>query len=251
MGGKKRRLSVQHLDRRIVFFLCLQRMTFAKPLGIVAAALGLAGGFAAGASEPAVSYNNDIGPILSEHCFHCHGPDSAARKPKKRPLRLDRAEFAYEAREDGKPVIIKGNPDGSELMRRVTATNDDVMPPAEEQKPLNAGEIALLKKWIAQGGKYEKHWSLIPPARPVVPENGKGWARNPIDHFVARKLTQNGLAANPEENRGRLFRKLSFDLTGLPPDPKALRRFVRDGSDRAYEKAVDRMLASDACAEHF
>src|SRR5271170_800358 len=101
------------------------------------------------AGEP-VSYNNQIGPILSEHCFHCHGPDSAARKPKKHPLRLDRPDFAYELRDDGKPVIVKGDPGASELVRRISATGDDVMPPASEQKPLKAGEIALVKEWISQ-----------------------------------------------------------------------------------------------------
>jgi mono/diheme cytochrome c family protein len=206
---------------------------------------------AAPAAGQAVSYNNQIGPILSEHCFRCHGPDSASRKPKKHPLRLDRADFAYEARDDGKPVIIKGDPGASELVRRITATDDDVMPPAAEQKPLHADEIALIKQWISQGGKYEKHWSLIPPVKPAVPADGAGWARNPVDNFVARKLTQHGLASNPEEEKARLYRRLSFDLTGLPPSRRELEKFVFDNSDEAYEKAVDRMLASNASAEHF
>ncbi len=205
----------------------------------------------ASAAGATISYNNQIGPILSEHCFHCHGPDSASRKPKKHPLRLDRDEFAYEARDDGKPVIIKGDPEASELVRRITATDDDVMPPTVEHNPLKTAEIDLLKQWIAQGGKYEKHWSLIPPVRPVVPGDGEGWARNPVDNFVARKLAQNGLAPNPEEQKARLFRRLSFDLTGLPPSPRETEAFVRSRSDRAYEEAVDRMLASDASAEQF
>jgi hypothetical protein len=205
----------------------------------------------ASAAGETLSYNNQIGPILSEHCFHCHGPDSAARKPKKHPLRLDRGDFAYEVRDDGKPVIIKGDPGDSELVRRITATDDDVMPPRSELKPLNAGEIALIKQWISQGGKYEKHWSLIPPVRPVVPTDGAGWARSPVDNFVARKLAQNGLSPNPEEEKARLYRRLSFDLTGLPPNPRELEKFVHSGSDKAYEKAVDRMLASDASAEQF
>jgi hypothetical protein len=203
------------------------------------------------ATSDAVSYNNQIGPILSEHCFRCHGPDSAARKPRKFPLRLDRAEFAFQPRDDGKPVLIKGDPDASEVMRRITATNDDVMPPASEHKPLNPGEIALLKQWIAEGAKYEKHWSLIPPVKPVPPNAGTGWARNPADNFVARKLAENGLAPNPREQNSRLFRRLSFDLTGLPPNPRDVDEFVRSASDAAYEKAVDRMLASDSCAEQF
>jgi mono/diheme cytochrome c family protein len=202
------------------------------------------------AGEP-VSYNNQIGPILSEHCFRCHGPDSASRKPKKHPLRLDRQEFAYESRDDGKPVIIKGDPGASELVRRITATDDDVMPPAVEHNSLKSDEIALIRQWISQGGKYEKHWSLLPPAKPALPADGAGWARNPVDQFVARKLAQNGLAPNPQEHRARLYRRLSFDLTGLPPSPRETEAFVRSGSDQAYAKAVDRMLASDACAEQF
>jgi mono/diheme cytochrome c family protein len=205
----------------------------------------------ASAGSDTVSYNNQIGPILSEHCFRCHGPDSATRKPKKHPLRLDRGELAYELRDDGKPVIIKGDPGASELVRRITATDDDVMPPASEHKPMTTAEIALIKQWISQGGKYQKHWSLIPPVMSPVPMDGAAWARSPIDNFVARKLAQNGLAPNPEEDKARLYRRLSFDLTGLPPSPRELEKFVRSGSDKAYEKAVDRMLASDAGAEHF
>jgi hypothetical protein len=203
------------------------------------------------AGNETISYNNQIAPILSEHCFHCHGPDSAARKPKKLPLRLDKPDFAFAPRDDGKPVIIKGDPGASELVRRITATDDDVMPPASEREPLSAAEIDLLKRWIGEGGKYEKHWSLIPPVRPLAPDDGAGWANNPIDHFVAHKLAQNGLKPNPAEERARLYRRLSFDLTGLPPKPAEMEAFVRSGSDTAYEKAVDRMLRSDASAEQF
>src|SRR2546427_13242066 len=100
-----------------------------------------------------VSFNDQIQPILSEYCYHCHGPDSAARKPKKHPLRLDREQFAFEPRDDGKPVIVKGSPKSSELVRRITATDDDIMPPASEHKTLKPEEIALLQKWIAEGAK--------------------------------------------------------------------------------------------------
>src|SRR5512147_695193 len=112
-----------------------------------------------GAAEPAgsISFNNQVQPILSEYCYHCHGPDSATRKPKKQPLRLDREQFAFEPRENGKPVIIKGDPKGSELVRRITATDDDVMPPISKHKKLKPEEIALLQKWIAEGARYEKH----------------------------------------------------------------------------------------------
>ena len=219
-------------------------------LRLLLAGIALAFGSAARAGgEETISYNNQIGPILSEHCFHSHGPDSAARKPKKHPLRLDRAEFAYEARDNGKPVIVKGDPNTSELVRRITATDDEVMPPAVEQKPLTPDEIALLKQWISQGAKYEKHWSLIAPIRPATPVDGAGWAKNPLDNFVAHKLAQNGLKPNPPEQKARLIRRLSFDLTGLPLSPREVDEFVRSDSEKAYENAVDKMLASDASAE--
>lgn len=202
-------------------------------------------------SEGKVSFNNQIQPILSENCFPCHGPDSASRKPKKLPLRLDREAFAFQPRADGKPVIIKGDPAASELVRRIKATDDDVMPPASGHKPLKPEEIALLEKWILQGAKYEKHWSLIPPVRPALPDEGAGWAVNPIDRFVARKLAQNGLQPNPPSDKARFYRRLHFDLTGLPPAPEELNRFLRDHSKKALEKEVDRLLATDASAEQF
>jgi hypothetical protein len=205
----------------------------------------------AGPADGKVSFNGQIQPILSENCYPCHGPDSSARKPKKHPLRLDRESFAFEPREDGKPVIIKGDPGMSEMVRRVRVTDDDRMPPASEQKSLPPEEIALIEKWIAQGAKYEKHWSLIPPSRPAAAEQGAGWAANPIDNFVARKLAQNGLRPNPGEQKARLYRRLHFDLTGLPPSPGELRSFLRDKSARAYEREVDRLLAGDASAEQF
>jgi hypothetical protein len=213
-------------------------------------AVSQADGAATTAASP-ISFNNQIQPILSEYCYHCHGPDSAARKPKKHPLRLDREQFAFEPRDNGKPVIVKGDPKSSELVRRITATDDDIMPPASERKTLKPEEIALLQQWVAEGAKYEKHWSQIPPIRPPVPEAGKSGSQNPIDRFVADKLAQSGLKPNPTENRARLFRRVSFDLTGLPPTPEALHRFLADKSPEAYEKAVDEMLASDASAEHF
>ena len=198
-----------------------------------------------------ISFNNQIQPILSEYCYPCHGPDSATRKPKKRPLRLDREQFAFEPRENGKPVIIKSNAPASELVRRIMAKDDDIMPPASEHKTLKPEEIVLLEKWVAQGAQYEKHWSLIQPSRPRLPMDSSGWARNPIDHFVSLKLKENGLKPNPEEHKARLFRRLSFDLIGLPPSPQAVHEFLQDKSPRAYENAADAMLASDQCAEHF
>src|SRR6266704_2566501 len=185
----------------LCFWLCLLILAFASRLD-------------AAPQSDQVSFNNQIQPILSEYCYPCHGPDSSTRKPKKHPLRLDQEKFAFEPRDDGKPVIIKGDPKTSELMRRVKATDDDIMPPASEHKTVKPEEIALLEKWIAQGAKYEKHWSIIPPAKADVPVDRTGWAKNPIDNFVAAKLSANGLQPNPEEQKARLLRRLGFDLTG-------------------------------------
>src|SRR5437667_10759103 len=150
-------------------------------LGVTAWAASLQ----AGPVDAKISFNNQIQPILSEYCYPCHGPDSATRKPKKHPLRLDREQFAFEPRDECKPVIIKVDAKGSEVLRRLKATDDDVMPPAGEHNKVKPEEIALIENWIAQGAKYEKHWSLIPPSRPTVPGVGKGGASNEIDRFVA------------------------------------------------------------------
>ena len=228
--------------------------SFARSLiSVSTAGLWVAFAQAGRAAQPSgkISFNNQIQPLLSENCYPCHGPDSATRKPKKHPLRLDREQFAFEARDDGKPVIVKGDPKASEVMRRLNATDDDIMPPASEHKKLKPEEIALIAKWITHGAVYEKHWALIPPVRPEIAEAGGRWARNPIDGFVARKLAEHKLKPNPEAQKARLLRRLCFDLTGLPPSPKELREFLADKSPNAYEQAVDRMLASDACAEQF
>src|SRR6266436_9880346 len=146
--------------------------------------LGFLPGLPAADQPSAISFNNQIQPILSEYCYPCHGPDSSTRKPKKHPLRLDREQFAFEVRDDGKPVIVKGEPKSSEVVRRIKATDDDIMPPASEHKTIKPQDIALIEKWIAQGAKYEKHWSLIPPTRPELSKKADPWVRNPIDQLV-------------------------------------------------------------------
>jgi mono/diheme cytochrome c family protein len=218
--------------------------------------LALAGGVSA-ASSPAlagkISYNQHIQPILAENCFACHGPDSSARKAK---LRLDRAEFATAPRGDGdlEPAIKPGNPKESPLVERILSTDEEErMPPLESHKQLKPEEIALLQRWVAEGAQYEQHWSLIAPTRPAVPAVAlaKRWARNPIDHFIADKLAAAKLKPNREEERGRLLRRVTFDLTGLPPTPEEIGAFIADRSPDAYERVVDRLLATDACAEQF
>src|SRR5688500_4095994 len=210
---------------------------------------------AAGAGPAAgkLSYNQHIQPILAENCFACHGPDSAARKAK---LRLDRAEFATARRGDGdiEPAIVPGDAKASPLVERILSTDEEErMPPLESHKHLKASEIQLLQRWVAEGAKYEEHWSLIAPVRPAVPNVplAKRWAKNPIDHFVAEQLAASTLKPAREEDRARLLRRVTFDLTGLPPTPAEIAGFLADRSADAYERVVDRLLASDACAEQF
>jgi mono/diheme cytochrome c family protein len=199
-----------------------------------------------------VSFNRQIEPLLSENCYHCHGPDSGTRKPKKNPLRLDREKEALAPRDGDPPVILKGNPLKSELVRRIrTKDEEDIMPPPSEHKTLKASEIALIEKWIAEGAHYEAHWAFIPPVKAPLPPEPNGWAKNQIDYFVAAALREKGLQPNGEEDKARLFRRLSFDLTGLPPDERELKAFLRDRSSDAYLKAVNRMLDSDESAENF
>ncbi len=202
-----------------------------------------------------VSFNEHIQPILSEYCYHCHGPDSKAREPKDAPLRLDRVEDAFAPRDDGRPVIIKGKPAESRLVERIHSTDpDDVMPPPKSHKTLKPEEIALLNRWIEQGAEFEPHWSFAPVKNPEPPAAGEGWATNPIDRFVAEKLNAAGLKPNEPEDPRRFHRRLTLDLTGLPPEPAATDAFVK-----AYEKApqpaveaeVDRLLATSASAENF
>ena len=196
-----------------------------------------------------LGYNRDIRPILSENCFPCHGADSAARKAN---LRLDRFEDAILPRKDSQPAIVPGKPQDSALVSRITATDpDDIMPPTKTHKFLTAEQKELLKQWIASGAKYQPHWSLIAPTRPKLPEvQNRRWVRNPIDAFIIARLEKEGLSPAPEADRRTLARRVSLDLTGLPPTPEEVRTFLEDQSPDAYEKMVDRFLASPHWGEH-
>ena len=195
-----------------------------------------------------VSFNEHIQPVLSEYCYHCHGPDSGTREPKSAPLRLDIEKDAFAAREDGKPVIVKGKPDESLLVKLIHEQDPEkIMPPPASHKTLKPEQIALLEKWIAQGAPYEAHWSFIPVKRPEAPEAGKDWAANPIDRFIAAKLEEKGLKPNPAETPARFYRRLHLDLTGLPPSPEEVASFTWE----KLESEVDRLLATTASAEHF
>ncbi len=195
---------------------------------------------AAHGAETAVQYNRDIRPILSDNCFACHGPDSASRKAD---LRLDQREAAVEM-----GAIVPGDPDESEMIRRIMSDDpEEQMPPPETKKKLTDAQKQLLVRWIAEGAEYQPHWSLIAPVRPAAAEGRatRAWVRNPIDNFVAARLEAAGLTPAPEADRRTLARRVSLDLTGLPPGRRSWsRQFVNDAAPDAYERLVDTLLAS-------
>ena len=184
------------------------------------------------AATPAVSYNRDIRPILSDNCFACHGPDAGNRKAE---LRLDVRADAVAA-----GSIVPGKPAQSPLIARITSTDpDEIMPPPEAHKKLDAKQKDLLARWIAAGAEYQNHWAYEKPVKPAVPAGTTA-----IDHLVRQRLASIGLAPAAEADRQTLIRRLSFDLLGLPPTPEEVDAFVNDRSPDAYEKVVERMLAS-------
>ena len=197
-----------------------------------------------------VDFNYHIRPILSDNCFVCHGPDVSTREAD---LRLDLREHATARREEGGRAIVPGNTRRSLLVQRITAADPEVRMPAKEaNKTLNPREIALLKRWIKQGAEYKEHWSFIPPEKSDVPEVPAGWpATGVIDRFIGARLSGAGLKPAPPASREGLIRRLSYVLTGLPPSPEEVRAFVADESPDAYERLVDRFLASPRFGERW
>ena len=189
---------------------------------------------------PLVGFSRDIRPILSDKCFACHGPDRNKRKAK---LRLDTREGATADR-GGYAAVIPGDPEQSELIARINAEDDDsVMPPRKHPKQLAGREKELLERWVRQGAGYEGHWAYIRPVRPPLPAVGNVlWPRGAIDRFVLAGLEGQGLRPAPEAERATLIRRVSLDLTGLPPTPAEVAAFVADRSASAYETVVDRLL---------
>ena len=199
----------------------------------------------AAADDRAIDFNRDIRPILSDNCFACHGPDKNKRQAE---LRLDTKAGLLSPREkDVPPTVIPGKPSESELFQRVTAADDDElkMPPAGKGKPLTPAQVAALKAWIEQGAEWKGHWAYIKPVRPKVPRVADAnAAKNPIDAFVLAGLAGTGLRPSGEADRATLIRRASLDLTGLPPTPAEVRAFLDDDQPEAFERVVDRLLAS-------
>ncbi|VTS06358.1 PSD1 and planctomycete cytochrome C domain-containing protein [Tuwongella immobilis] len=193
------------------------------------------------AADAPVDFTRDVKPILSNHCFACHGPDENLRKAD---LRLDVRDAAIAG-----GAIVPGKSAESELIARIVTDDPETfMPPPRSKKPaIPKEQVAILKRWIDQGAKYDAHWAYVPPQRPTppaLPEAIRGWVRNPVDAWVAEKQLANGLKPAPEADRRTLIRRLSFDLRGLPPTPEEVEQFVADQSADAYAKLLDRMFAS-------
>jgi len=189
-----------------------------------------------------IDFDRDVRPILSENCFHCHGPDGQARKAD---LRLDTRDGIFDS------VVVAGNVDSSELYRRVTERDaEQRMPPAATGLSLTAAEKETLRRWIEQGAKWTRHWSFEAPVQPPLPPvQRRDWPQNEIDHFVLARLEQAGLAPSPTADRIHLLRRVTLDLTGLPPKLEDVESFVNDKAPGAYERVIDRLLKSPAYGE--
>jgi hypothetical protein len=195
-------------------------------------------------------FNSKVRPILARHCFKCHGPDDKARKSQ---LRLDNRDAALRGGKSRRRAIVPQHPEQSELIRRIFAEDDeDVMPPPHTKNPLTKEDRQILQRWIADGAEYRQHWALVPPVqRPLPKVKQTNWPRNPIDHFILARLEAAGLEPAPPADRYTLARRLYLDLIGLPPTPEEAEAFVKDPSPDAYEKLVDRLLASPHYGERW
>jgi len=213
---------------------------------LLAALAAVAGASAAPAPKAAVDFNREVLPILSENCFQCHGPDEKSREAK---LRLDTRDGLLRTQ---KPVVIPGKAAQSELFKRlVTKDADDVMPPPKSKKTLTPAQIDIVRRWIDGGANYATHWAFTPPVRPAVPAiaNRQSPIGNPLDAFIAARLAKEGLRPSPEAPRETLIRRVTLDLTGLPPTPAEVDAYLADKSPRAFEAVVDRLLASPRYGE--
>jgi hypothetical protein len=203
-----------------------------------------------GKSRGEISYNFDVRPILADKCYACHGPDANKRKAG---LRLDMRDEAYKALEDNPNAhaLVPGDPFRSEMYLRISSKDtSELMPPPSSNLSLTQDQIDLLKKWISQGAKYEKHWAFVPPKQSALPEIAdKKWVRNEIDYFILNKLEQKGLKPNEEADKERLLKRISLDITGLPPSIEMMDKFLSDTSSGAYEKTIDDLLKTPAYGE--
>jgi hypothetical protein len=196
-----------------------------------------------------VEFNRDIRPLLSENCLKCHGPDTRSRKAN---LRLDTKDGAFAEFDKGKVAVAPGSLDKSELWKRIATTDhDDLMPPAKSGKKLTKAQIETFRRWILQGAEWQGHWAFLPLKKRAVPApRNASWVRTPVDAYLLARLEAEGLSPSPEADRATLGRRVTLDLTGLPPTTAEVDEFVADRSPDAYEKLVDRLIASPRYGEH-
>ncbi len=200
-----------------------------------------------GPAVKGVDFSREVRPILSDKCFACHGPDEG---PRQADLRLDTKEGAFADR-GGRQVIIPGDAAASRLYQRINHKQEIArMPPPSADRQLTQAEVETIRRWIDEGAEWETHWAFQTPVRPAPPAiNNPAWLRNEIDQFVLARLESEGLAPSPEADKNTLVRRVSFDLTGLPPTPEQVAAFVNDDSEEAYEKVVDSLLESEHYGE--
>ena len=200
-------------------------------------------------AQTPVDYNLDIRPILSDNCYACHGPDAKSRQAN---LRIDTKAGAF-SEPSGYPVIVPGKPEESELHLRITSNDDNYrMPPAGFNKTLTPEQIEAITQWIGEGAKWEEHWAFTTPVRPTPPDvKNRNWVQNPIDAFILSRLEKEGLQPANEADKRTLIRRLSLDLTGLPPTREEVHQFLADDSPDAYEKVIDTFMAKPEYGEHF
>jgi hypothetical protein len=211
--------------------------------GRLAAGLILGLALVARSEELPVDFSRQIRPILANNCFKCHGPDAAERQAG---LRLDVRDAALKEADSGERALVPGKSSESELVKRITSADPDIrMPPADEKKTLTSDQKALLARWIDEGAKYESHWAFAAPELPPLPLVKKlDWARGELDRFILARLEREGLSPSAEANRTTLIRRLSLDLTGFPPTIGEVEAFLSDERPDAYERLVDRLMAS-------
>lgn len=199
-----------------------------------------------GEDHAPIEFNRDVRPLLSDRCFRCHGPDAGHREAD---LRLDRRADAVADR-GGSRAVVPGKADASELFRRITATGDERMPPADSNLTLSTAEIELLRRWIEAGAEYQTHWSFVPPQAAEPPTvRDEAWSRNPIDRFVLAELERLGPAPSPEVDKATWLRRVALDMNGIPPTLAEFDAFLQDERPDAYERVVDRLLASPRFGE--
>ena len=230
---------------------CASALILLLASALVGMTAGCHGRQARVAAPQHVDFNQDVQPILASNCFSCHGPDPEMRKAG---LRLDLEESAFKKRPGHPDAIVPGHPEQSELIKRIESKDPHHLMPQTslgEAKPMKPEEIAILREWVKEGAVYRPHWAFEKPAKPALPEAAQNdaWVKNPIDAFVLARLKKEGLHPSPEADKATLIRRVTLDLTGLLPTPAEVSAFVKDSSPQAYERVVDRLLASPSYGE--